>query len=146
MDERRFELAWRWFALHANQRMSAFHFFLLLSGILANAYVLLVREKLDIRAACLAFLATVVSFAFVMADRRNRQLLHLGEDLLLQIEKELFGTQQQVNSPGRGSGLLLRESREGQPPFYFKHWFLIEGVEVIGALSFLGAGIWVPSR
>ena len=40
------DYAWRWFALHTKQRVTMFNCFLVASGILANAYGLLLREEL----------------------------------------------------------------------------------------------------
>ena len=42
----KFEYAWRYFALHARQRVTMFNFFLLGSGVIANAYGLLLRNYL----------------------------------------------------------------------------------------------------
>lgn len=143
--ELQFEYAWRWFSLHTNQRMSAFNLFLLASGVVANAYVLLIREGLDVPAASLAFIAVIVSIGFFLVDQRNHQLLRIGEDFLVYLEKEVLGTRKEADgSETTGPrGLLLRELIEGEPRFYLKHRFPIGGVETLVACAFLAGGIWV---
>ena len=96
----RFELGWRWFALRAKQRVSMFNFFILVAGILANAYVLLIRENLAVQAAFLALVAAAVSLAFVLLDKRNKQLVDLGEDLLRTLEGGELGLASELHSRG----------------------------------------------
>lgn len=146
--ELRFELAWRWFALHAKQRVSMFHFFLIAAGFLANAFALLVRENLTEQAAWLGFSTALVSGAFVLLDRRNRELVHVGEDLLAQFEFKHLQTRQ-VSMPASETQTLesvFRKEKDGKPIFLMKSWFLIEGTEMIGFASFLSGGIWALAK
>jgi hypothetical protein len=134
MDVDRFEYAWRWFSLHANQRYSMFNFFMLFAGILANALVLLMINRFHTQAGTLAVVAALMCGMFVFLDKRNRQLVHLGEQILTQLESEVAHGQ-------GGEGPLSLDSRSRSPVF-LKHWFLIEGVEVIAMAGFLSAAIW----
>ncbi len=142
--ELHFEYAWRWFALHANQRISMFHFFLIGTGILANAYVLLIRESFEGMAGGLAIVGALVSIVFALLDRRNRQLVHMGEEVLKDLESRvLFPIAQPVagQSPAP-RGILQREAVNGEPSFYLKHWFLIEGLQAVGFIGFVIAAVF----
>jgi hypothetical protein len=141
----RFEYAWRWFAFHARQRVSMFNFFLIGVGILANAYVLLMIQNIRGVAGSLAIIATLMCAVFVLLDRRNHQLVHLGEEILRQLEKNaLFQsritptTQQEYAELGP----LEREQRLGPTPFYLKHWFLMEGFQTMVGIAFAAAAIY----
>ena len=129
-----FEYAWRWFSQHAAQRYSMFNFFMLFAGILANAFVLLMNNEFHIQAGILAVVSAIACGMFVLLDRRNRQLVHLSERILAQLEIEA--------APGQeGEGPLSLDSKS-EPPFFYKHWFLIEGIQVIAMLGFTTAAIW----
>ena len=54
------DCAWRWFSLHTKQRVTMFSFFLVASGILANAYGLLLREELWVPATAAASIGFTV--------------------------------------------------------------------------------------
>ena len=73
------DYAWRWFALHAKQRVTMFNYFLVASGILANAYGLLLREELWGVAIGVAGIGSIVGLVSLGLDVRNRQLVKLGE-------------------------------------------------------------------
>ena len=75
------EHAWNWFALHANQRMQAFNFFVVATAFLIAAYASLVKEK-PAAAAVLAFIGAWLAFWFNRLDARSRQLVEAGEDAL----------------------------------------------------------------
>lgn len=82
-----FEYAWKWFEYHASQRTSMFNFFLIATGILANAYVGLLKEKLFTLAVWLGIMGALTSLAFLLLDCRNLGLVHMGEDILRELEK-----------------------------------------------------------
>jgi hypothetical protein len=67
----RFELAWRWFALHSSQRISMFNFFLVSAGVLTNAYVVRMIYEWFLLGGALGIVAAVVSLSFVFLDMRN---------------------------------------------------------------------------
>ena len=46
IDHERLDLAWKWFDFHAKQRTTIFNFFLIITGIILNAYVLAIKEDL----------------------------------------------------------------------------------------------------
>src|SRR6266542_2175460 len=86
-----YDYAWKWFDLHAKQRITMFNYFLVVTGILANAYVNVLNEGSALLAAGIGALGCLTSVVFIFFDRRNRTLVHLAEEVLRHIEKrELF--------------------------------------------------------
>ena len=111
-----------------------FNFFMLLAGILANAIVLLMNKGFQAQAGTLAIVAALVSGMFVLLDLRNSKLVHLGEQILTELENEA--------ADGKGGKGPLSLDSTNEQPFFFKHWFLIEGLQVIAVLGFSAAAIW----
>lgn len=79
--------AWSYFSFHADQRMKAFNFFLVVAGLLTGVIIALMKEILRPLALCplgvvLAFLAVV----FWRLDQRNRQLVKNGETALRHLD------------------------------------------------------------
>ena len=140
----RLDYAWRWFALHAKQRVTMFSYFLLASGILANAYAILVQEEhwgASLVAASIGCFVGLISFGL---DVRNRQLVKLGEDVLSGIEREhLFPVRQETeDSDSPAAGILNRESLGKEPWLLLKHRFLIGSLELVVAAGFFVAALY----
>jgi hypothetical protein len=93
-----FDYAWKWFSFHADQRVKMFNFMLVVFGIFATAIVSAVNYRLPagfIVALCIV--AGVLGLIFPRLDRRNRDLVWLGEDVLMHLEKTLiFGDADQI--------------------------------------------------
>ena len=134
----RFEYAWRYFALHAKQRVTMFSFFLLGSGIIANAYGLLLREQLHWQAGGVATIGLLVAVVSCMLEKRNHTLVDLGEDALLRIEKDYLSPlgNLTVNDKSPEYMILSHEREVGEPPRWQKHGALIQTLEVVVALGF----------
>ena len=113
------DYAWRWFALHTKQRMTMFNYFLVASGILANAYGLLLREELWEAAIVAASIGCMVGLVSWGLDVRNRQLVKLGEEVLTTIEGEYLFPVESLSGPADSpsSGILLGRLRVGNPAF-----------------------------
>ena len=124
-----FEYAWRWFDLHAKQRVSMFNFFLLSVGALATAYGLLLREQLYVVAAVAAFMGVFVSLVSCMLDVRNRELVKMGEEALKEVERAYL----------TGCTILTAEK---QPPLLLKHRWLIRSLEIVVAIVYLAAVVY----
>lgn len=76
--------AWRYFALHAQQRMSVFNFFVVLSGILSTGIAASLQGgKPTLVTATLGALLAVFAFVFQRLDRRGAQFVKLAEDALV---------------------------------------------------------------
>lgn len=136
----RFEYAWRWFEFHSRQRVSMFNFFLIGIGILGNAYVLVLNSGRGGVAGSLAIVGALMALDFVVLDRRNRQLVKLGEQMLRIFEcDELY----RYPVPGSGpTGPLQTERTAGEPTFCLKHWFLIESFEAVAGIAFAIGAIY----
>ena len=137
------DYAWNWFNLHASQRVTMFNYFLVASGILANAYGLLLREELWAVAAVAAGIGCIVSLISLGLDRRNRQLVKLGEEVLRDIERMyLFPDPHFDDGDSSRLGILHREAQHGEPPLFFKHRFLIRFLEALVAVGFFAAALY----
>jgi hypothetical protein len=80
--------AWRHFALHAQQRISVFNFFVVLSGILATGIGAgsQVGKSMALLVAILGALLTFLSYVFYRLDGRGSELVKLGERSLIACE------------------------------------------------------------
>ena len=138
------DYAWRWFALHTKQRVTMFNYFLVASGILANAYGLLLREELWEAAIVVASIGCMVGVVSWGLDLRNRQLVKLGEEVLTAIEENHLFPVESPSGPADSprSGILGREAKGKEPSLLFKHRFLIGSLEVVVAGGFLAAALY----
>jgi len=86
------EHAWRYFALHAEQRMSVFNFFLVLSGLVAAGLAAsLQRDRsFQLFGVALGFLLALISFVFWKLDQRTGFLITHAEDAIMQLERQFF--------------------------------------------------------
>jgi hypothetical protein len=91
-DELRSELrdyAWKYFALHADQRIKTFNFFLILCTLIAGGLITILRDGGNIALGALpAFILTLLSFVFWRLDIRNKQLIHHSEEALMILEDD----------------------------------------------------------
>ena len=86
----RFEYAWRYFSFHATQRTTMFNFFLVFSGFFVGACAkLLEQEKHGFLSIMFAF-GAIITFIFIFVERRNEELVHVEEDVLMKLEEDLF--------------------------------------------------------
>lgn len=137
--------AWKWFEYHAKQRVSMFNFFLLASGVFAHATVSLICEKYFIPAMGLAFIGIIVSFSFLVLDRRNAGLVDMGEDVLRRLEddslfpKDFRGLDEEEKATCRG--ILKRESDEKKRKtgiqWYIQHKYVLRFIEIVISICFL---------
>ena len=101
----RFEYAWKYFNFHATQRTTMFSFFLVFSGISINACVLLLNSEKYILLGLSSLMGIVMSIMFIFLERRNEELVHISEDILRTIEKEVLfkNSKHQIEWPKRRS-------------------------------------------
>jgi len=85
------EHTWRYFELHANQRMSVFNFFVVMSGALAAGVAASLQgsQKLAGVGIVLGALLPLVSFVFWKLDQRVSFLIKHAESALAEIESSL---------------------------------------------------------
>jgi len=75
--------AWGYFALHADQRMKLFNFFLILSGLILGAFTAVRGMAPGAKAvAFLPMLLVLTAFVFWRLEKRTRRLVKNGEDAL----------------------------------------------------------------
>ena len=114
----KFEYAWRYFSFHARQRVTMFNFFLVGSGVLGNAYALLLRDQLYWQAGVVAIIGVFVSLVSIGLDVRNEQLVDLGEAALRGVEDDYL----MLDSGKPPEYAILRtEIFKGEPPMMLKH-------------------------
>jgi hypothetical protein len=82
------EHAWRYFSLHAQQRLSLFNYFLLASGsVVAGLAACLQRSGLfQILGTGLGALLVLISFVFWKLDQRSAFLVKHAEEALTELE------------------------------------------------------------
>jgi hypothetical protein len=93
MDEKlRAELrqyAWNYFALHSDQRIKTFNFFLVLCTLIIGGLIALLKDWKESRLAVpAAFGLTFMSFIFWKLDVRNKELIHHSEEALRLLEDD----------------------------------------------------------
>jgi len=83
--------AWRYFELHANQRMSLFNFFLAISGVVLAGLAATLQASLNFSmlGIVLGALLAVISFIFWKLDQRVSFLIKHAETALVVLEKAL---------------------------------------------------------
>ena len=87
MDQKTYDqmrdYAWKYFSLHAAQRLTTFNFYVTISTLIIGAAVTLRKEHVAFRELLpLAVLLAFVSVIFWGLDQRNRQLVKNGEKAL----------------------------------------------------------------
>ena len=90
-DERRDArtYAWGYFALHADQRMKLFNFFLILSGLILGAFPAVRGMAAGAKAvALLPALLVLTAFIFWRLEERTRRLVKNGEDALRFLDEQ----------------------------------------------------------
>jgi len=78
--------AWRYFALHAQQRISVFNYFIAFSGIMAAGVGATIKTMPSI-AAVIAFILAALSFVFYKLDARASELVKISEKALIDGER-----------------------------------------------------------
>jgi hypothetical protein len=85
---KRLDYAWGWFQFHAKQRMDMFNYFLIVTGILATAFVDLSKDGHPHLAQTLAGLGAVTALGFLVLDLRNKHLVDKSVRILKVLEKQ----------------------------------------------------------
>src|SRR5438270_10748833 len=93
MDEKKREelrdQAWKYFSLHADQRLKAFNFYLILCTVVAGGILAVMKDIKDPRIVIpLSLLLPFLSFVFWKLDTRNRQLIDHGQNALMFFEDD----------------------------------------------------------
>lgn len=147
-----FDYAWKWFDLHAKQRTTLFNYFMVITGIFANAAVLGYKEGYTAVVSVIGALGAATSLAFIMFDIRNRDLVNQAEDVLEKLESDHIFPESFASRKGARLGFLLVERasgmREGMRRGFFsnlkKHKWWIRGLEGAVGACFLATTFSLP--
>jgi hypothetical protein len=148
----RFELAWRHFDLHARQRTTMFHFFILLMPFLFGGCFFLFKER-EIVGSFPAIVAAgsgaLLAFIFSLLDLRNKQLYSVSKESLVLIEEQfLFAPFRPLKVSGADyPGVITTETRRYSGNNLLKHSLLMGGVYWLTVAMFLAlAGYFLGVR
>lgn len=85
--------AWSYFQLHAQQRLTTFNFYIVLSSVLtAGLFAALQKDDMGLVPAAIGLLLGIISFVFAKLDGRNKQLIRNGERALQSLEQDWLAT------------------------------------------------------
>jgi hypothetical protein len=138
------EHAWRYFALHAGQRMSMFNYFLILFGLVSAGLAGCLRADDLLRTAGIAMglCLAVVAFTFWKLDQRTAFLIKLAEAALHEAEELALSAD--------AARLFRREPSETENAQSIKHplarvWTYGSSFRLVFCLAalvgFVGAGL-----
>ncbi len=121
--------AWRYFALHAQQRMSVFNFFIVLSGILATGIGagFQAGKTMGPVVIILGILLTLFSIVFYRLDERGSELVKLAESALLAGESTFIPAFARVfveENKSRGSASCSSKTWTFGQSFRFIFWVM----------------------
>lgn len=93
------EYAWKYFSLHAEQRLKTFHFFVVLSAVISGAILTIAKDIANVScAAPMAYLLSFLAFIFWKLDQRNKELIKRGESALKAIENNIELTEDNLST------------------------------------------------
>ena len=160
-DDRRdaeLDYAWKWFEYHAGQRLTAFHFFLIIVGLIAVAFAQAIDKDIAPFGAVVALLGVLVSVGFWMLDVRNEELVRGGQHALEKLEErfEVQPAKESADRSGVSAALqgpigrrfdvwLSRKGTADARKFrarLFTHRFWLRTIELATGFAFLAGALW----
>jgi hypothetical protein len=139
--------AWDWFAHHAEQRMTALRFFLLVIGVFAVGYYQTLNNGHHLLAAAFSALSCCFSFLFWRLDTRTRELIKVGEDLLSQTEAEMTKLSPiQVTIVTDVDGRSSKHATRLFPKFLYSYGQVFSAIFLISFLFSMCTGIYSLSK
>lgn len=147
------DYAWQWFKYHADQRLKAFHFFLVIVGLLANAFTQSIAHESQVGAIGIGIFGVVVAFAFWILDIRNEELVYCGRAALDELENYLRIRIRRDDRARKHLGTAIGDRWlskriypwvRGDPrrEYIFSHRRWLRGIESIVGIFFFAATIW----
>lgn len=110
--QRAMDHAWRYFELHAQQRMTVFNFYLAISGLIAAGVGVCLQQgtKFSVLASMLGLFLALITFIFWKLDQRVSEMIKTAESALIQVESatgtnemKIFSRDPQALPAGTGS-------------------------------------------
>lgn len=139
------DYAWKYFSLHADQRLKTFNFFIVISTFLIGSFGALISQTgLQTLYVLLPIFLVFVSFVFWKLEERNRMLVKNGEQALKLLDEEALSNETNVH---KALALFavdeLASSSLSKNPFWSGYFSYSRCFRwVYGAVSLLGiAGI-----
>lgn len=83
------EYAWKYFSLHAEQRLKTFNFYLIFETVVIGSIAPFFKEKSFSSCLFLSLMVTLISIIFYLLDKRNKTLVKHGEEALKYVEIQL---------------------------------------------------------
>jgi hypothetical protein len=84
------DYAWKYFALHADQRLRAFNFYLLIVAVILGGLLAYLKDaRSPVYAAPAGFLLPILSYIFWRLDGRSQEFIRHAETVLKAIEKDI---------------------------------------------------------
>jgi len=85
--------AWDYFALHADHRLRAFNFYIVLCAVIIGAFATIMKGQLSLKPSFCIFplLLFLISFIFWRMDERARMLVRNGEQALKYLDCMMLG-------------------------------------------------------
>lgn len=160
-----FDYAWKWFSFHADQRVKMFNYMLLATGIFAASVGTVYKDHHTVVAIFLCSVGVILALIFSRLDRRNRDLVWLGEAVLIELEREaVFGREAKIFDlrlkltqgieKEVSYGILwrqLKEDAEHKPSVWSRAWqgrhrLLNPAIAYLIAVLFAILGIWIATH
>ena len=132
--------AWRYFQLHAAQRITVFNFYVAASGLLIAGLVYSLRggEETALYSVTAGIALALLSFAFSKMDKRIKQMIKSSEKTISRIEASCIDEPQHR--------VMTKEQEEDEATQYslFGNWTYGQAFRriflVVGAFGLVGAG------
>jgi cytochrome c oxidase subunit IV len=147
----RTKYAWDVWDFHGRQRITMFNFFLLITGILVNGY-LMALDKLTVSfpgvLPPICLLGMLQCLAFFMIDIRNRNMLYFADDLLKGLESDYVSPSSR-SALLRDAGPMVRRDQAEPTDWWLRNskmMYWIRGIYLVVALGFLASladSIWL---
>ena len=146
MDDN-FEYAWKWFSYHAEQRLKAFHFFLIFIGVivvgLSNCWG---KSNLWVAGALIYLFGIISCILFWFLEIRNEELVNYGRDALKKIEEKMTEEELKVETRNHGRviikdnekvGMIIKRVPSDKREKLIKHRFVFGSIFLTTGIGFL---------
>jgi hypothetical protein len=124
----RFNYAWNWFSLHAQQRLTGFNFFVVALGAVTVAYADAATHRETTLGIGISAIAVLVSLALFGVDVRNAQIVEIARDELVNIETQL--------------DLNITRKAEAERRWYKSHRWMLRVMLMMAAALSVVALVW----